>query len=438
MQVALSFIGIVLSLTFVCVVMYRGWATLVAVPLGAIIVSVFSGINPGEALTGPFIQQTANLFQTIGPMFLTGSLLASAMEFTGGTRTIGRYLAKWFGVKRCCWVIVILAGLLSYGGMSFGGYMMLYPIAVYLVRKANYSRGIVLGCILGGSWTFASWGPFAPSAGNIYIQDALGTPPSAGLVPGMVAVVVSLVANCVYLQWQVKRWQKQGRGFVAVDGDSGSAEFIEAQAANDPSFIGSIIPPVLTIVLYAAVGVNVAVSCVIAWFVCVLLNLKRFPKGKILQLATEGISKAVIPAIGMGCLGGIGAVIQQTPAFETVVQFLETTDTNPYLICLVAGNALAAMLGSASGGVALIMTSMMPYFQRVIAMGYNAGNLHRILEMASLGLDSLPCNGTIAALTAQFKTSYKESYWPVFMTCTVLNILITIVVALPLALLGFT
>ena len=264
-MIALSFVGIVVALSFVCVTMYRGWSPLVAVPCGAVILALFSGMNPGDALVGPFMKQTCNLFNTIGPLFMTGSMLASTMEHTGSARSIASFLSKTFGVKNCCWVILIVAGLLSYGGMSLGGYLIVFPIAVYLVKQANYDRNIVLGLILGGSWSFASWGPFAPSTGNIYIQNAMGTPSSAGLIPGMVALVVDIVILGFYFQWQAKRWQKQGRFYeddstVAVDENE-----MERTAATDPNLIVSLIPPILVIVLYNVVKLNIAVSCTLAW-----------------------------------------------------------------------------------------------------------------------------------------------------------------------------
>ena len=80
---------------------------------------------------------------------------------------------------------------------------------------------------------------------------------------------------------------------------------------------------------------------------------------------------------------------------------------------------------------------MQPQFEAWVADGKaTMGNLHRMVVLGSIGLDSLPHNGTILATCEMFGTTMKKSYFPVFITCTVMPIVTGAVIALPLMLMG--
>lgn len=98
---------------------------------------------------------------------------------------------------------------------------------------------------------------------------------------------------------------------------------------------------------------------------------------------------------------------------------------------------MSLVLGSASSACGTLTPAMQPVFEAWSAAGAaDMGNLHRMVVLGSIGLDSLPHNGTILATCEMFKTTMRKSYKPVFITCVAMPVITGIVIAWPLAMLG--
>ena len=65
---------------------------------------------------------------------------------------------------------------------------------------------------------------------------------------------------------------------------------------------------------------------------------------------------------------------------------------------------------------------------KYLAMGVNPEIIHRIVSVASIGLDSLPHNSAVVTLLAVCGFTHKEGYKSIFML-TVVNSLLALVVA---------
>jgi H+/gluconate symporter-like permease len=98
----------------------------------------------------------------------------------------------------------------------------------------------------------------------------------------------------------------------------------------------------------------------------------------------------------------------------------------------VATNVLAALTGSASGGMTIALDALGDTYLRLAAeQGIDPALLHRVAVIGSGTLDSLPHNGAVVTLLAVCGTTHRESYLDIVMVAIVSAVLaLAVVIAL--------
>jgi H+/gluconate symporter-like permease len=110
-------------------------------------------------------------------------------------------------------------------------------------------------------------------------------------------------------------------------------------------------------------------------------------------------------------LVGFGAVVAALPAFGVVRDAVLNIGGGPLVSLAVATNLLAALTGSASGGLTIALDALgTTYIQRAAEVGLNPALLHRVAVIGSGTLDSLPHNGAVVTLLAVCGSTHRESY----------------------------
>jgi H+/gluconate symporter-like permease len=86
----------------------------------------------------------------------------------------------------------------------------------------------------------------------------------------------------------------------------------------------------------------------------------------------------------------------------------------------IATNLLAALTGSASGGLTIALDVLGDTYLRLAAVqGIDPALLHRVSVMSAGTLDSLPHNGAVVTLLAVCGVTHRESYFDIFMVAIV-------------------
>ena len=86
----------------------------------------------------------------------------------------------------------------------------------------------------------------------------------------------------------------------------------------------------------------------------------------------------------------------------------------------LATNVLAALTGSASGGMTIALDALgETYLRLATEQGINPALLHRVAVIGSGTLDSLPHNGAVVTLLAVCGTTHRESYLDIVMVAIV-------------------
>src|SRR5262249_61349541 len=96
-------------------------------------------------------------------------------------------------------------------------------------------------------------------------------------------------------------------------------------------------------------------SVVVALFAAVVtllaLNYKRLTGLR--DTIDAGANASVLPALSVASLVGFGAVIGALPAFALVMEWVLSIEGGPLVSLATATNILAALTGSASGGLTI-------------------------------------------------------------------------------------
>ncbi len=82
----------------------------------------------------------------------------------------------------------------------------------------------------------------------------------------------------------------------------------------------------------------------------------------------------------------------------------------------MATNVLAALTGSASGGLTIALDALGGAYMQIAAeQGIDPGLMHRVAVIGAGTLDMLPHNGAVVTVLAVCGSSHRESYFDIVM-----------------------
>jgi H+/gluconate symporter-like permease len=159
-------------------------------------------------------------------------------------------------------------------------------------------------------------------------------------------------------------------------------------------------------------AVVTALACAIA--TVLLVSRRRIPNLRATMDA--GANAAVLPALSVASLVGFGAVVAAMPGFAMIRDAVLGIGGGPLVSLAAAVNALAALTGSASGGLTIALDALgNTYLTRAAQIGLDPALLHRVAVIASGTLDTVPHNGAVVTLLAVCGSTHRESYRDIVM-----------------------
>ena len=124
-----------------------------------------------------------------------------------------------------------------------------------------------------------------------------------------------------------------------------------------------------------------------------------------------GANASVLPAFSVASLVGFGAVVASLPAFALVRDWVLAIEGGPLVSLAVATNILAALTGSASGGLTIALDALgQTYVELAARTGIDLALMHRVAVIGSGTLDILPHNGAVVSLLAICGLTHRDSY----------------------------
>src|SRR5262245_24195812 len=453
-------IGILIGLGLLIWLAFRGWSVLLLAPLAAIVAAVFSGEPLLAHWTQTFMGSAATFLGQFFPLFLLGAVFGKVMEDSGSVTAIAEYMVKRLGPERAILAVVLAGAIVTYGGVSlFVAFFVLAPMARNLFRSADIPQRLMPAAIVLGTSTFTmSALPGTPSIQNAIPMPFFGTTPFAAPGLGVVASVIMLGFGLWWLGRAAETARRGGEGFgedaPVSPGDAAANEHLRERAAVAHEFDPAELvhgktttappsAPLAALPLVVVIGVNLAMSLLVlpvldtgflaeprwggtslsavggVWAVVTALacgiatalavHRRRIPQLR--QTIDAGANASVLPVVSVASLVGFGAVVAAMPAFAGVRDAVLGLGGGPLVSLAVATNVLAALTGSASGGLTIALDALgATYLARAAEIGLDPGLLHRVAVIGSGTLDTLPHNGAVVTLLALCGSTHRESY----------------------------
>lgn len=461
----MGLVGILVALGLLIWLAYRGWSVLLLAPAAAVVAAAVSREPLLAHWTQTFMGSAAQFLAQFFPLFLLGALFGKLMDDSGSVTAIARFMTEKLGPRRAMLAVVLAGAVVTYGGVSlFVAFFVLAPMAQALFRDANIPRRLMPAAIALGTSTFTMTAfPGTPAIQNAIPMPFFGTTPFAAPGLGVIASAIMLGFGLWWLSRAEAAARRTGEGFgdgaAAAPAAAADDQFIRERATTarefDPAEIGhghrSASPvPIGTAVLplVVVVSVNLLMSLVVlprldfsflaeerwgssslsalagVWSVVVALaaaivaliavNRRRLPALR--QSMDAGANASVLPAFSVASLVGFGAVVAALPAFAVVRDWVLSIGGGPLVSLAVATNVLAALTGSASGGMTIALDALGSTYMRIAAeQGIDPALMHRVATIGSGTLDSLPHNGAVVTLLAVCGSTHRESYLDIVM-----------------------
>jgi H+/gluconate symporter-like permease len=482
----MGLLGILVGLGGLIYFAYRGSSILILAPLAGLTAAAFSGQPLLASWTQIFMSNAAGFIAQFFPLFLLGALFGKLMEDSGSVTSIANYLIGTLGPERAILAVVLSGAIVTYGGVSlFVAFFVLAPMGMELFRQAGVPRRLMPAAIALGTSTFTmSAMPGTPAIQNAIPMPFFGTTPFAAPGLGIIASGIMLGFGMWWLKRAEVNARLTGEGFGPDDRDtaeeaaddpiireraSTAREFDPAEihhsavALSGPPIALAVLPIVMVIFtnllmsfvilprmdvaflaepqwgstsLYTVGGVwSVIVALLAAIVVVIVINFRSVPELRATMSA--GANASVLPIVSVASLVGFGAIVASLPAFANVRDWVLAIEGGPLVSLAVATNILAALTGSASGGLTIALDALGPsYMKRAAEIGMNPELMHRVAVIGAGTLDSLPHNGAVVTLLSVCGVSHKEGYLDIVMVAIVSALLALIVVILTGALVG--
>lgn len=459
----MGLIGILLALGGLIWLAYRGWSILLLAPAAAAVAAAFASEPLLAHWTLTFMDAAAGFVAQFFPLFLLGSLFGKLMDDSGSVTAIADVMMRRLGPQRAMLAVVLAGALITYGGVSlFVAFFVLVPMASALFRAADIPPRLMPAAIVLGTSTFTmSALPGTPAIQNAIPMPLFGTTPFAAPGLGILAGIIMLLFGL----WWLGRAQRHATTARDVDTPS-EAQLHESpvaaardplirerattasgfdpaetehggRSASRPGTMSAMLPLVVMVAINMAMslwllpnwnadflddpvwgdvtlndvgGVWSVLTALLGAIVCVVtLNWRRFPSLR--DTVDAGANAAVLPILSVASLVGFGSVVAAMPAFAAVRDWLLTIDGGPLASLAIATNVLAALTGSASGGLTIALQALGEAYMQIAAQtGLDPALMHRVAVIGAGTLDSLPHNGAVVTLLAVCGATHRESY----------------------------
>ncbi|WP_342429454.1 GntP family permease [Neobacillus sp. FSL H8-0543] len=471
----MDLIAILLALGLLMFVAYRGFSVILFAPICALLAVLL--IEPAHVLpffSGVFMEKMVGFIKSYFPVFLLGAIFGKVVEMSGIAESIAKTIVRMLGAKRAMLTIVLLGAILTYSGVSlFVAVFAIYPFAAQMFRQANIPKRLIPGTIALGAFTFTMDAlPGTPQIQNVIPIAFFKTDIYAAPILGTIGAIFVLTMGLLYLEMRRKKAERAGEGYFGFGSENAAALELalvtEKETAPDLTTEQSVLRQILAFVPLILVGVTnklfitfipqwypngfdfsaiglktyaVDVPAVAAiWAIEMALvvgivsslayNWKRVT-GNFKEGLNQSIGGSLLATMNTGAEYGFGGVIAALPGFTKISDGISGTFTNPLVNGAVTTSTLAGITGSASGGMGIALGAMADkYNQAIAAANIPPEVMHRVVAMASGGMDTLPHNGAVITLLAVTGLTHKQSYRDIFAITIIKTLAVFVIIGI--------
>ena len=407
----LSLIGLVGGLLLLIVLTIRGMNLFIAAPFCALIVAV---CNQMTILAGDsnfvvtYMSGFSGFVASWFFMFLLGAIFGKFMEDTGAADSLARAIINKLGFKKAVFAVVAACAILTYGGVSvFVVAFSVYPMALSLFKDANLPRRFIPATLAFGSVTFTMTSAGSPEIQNWIPIEYLGTSPFAAWEVSLVVAIFMALFGYWWLKKMVTNAVNNGETFVVKSIDPVIKERDYPHPAT--GIIPLAVVLLISFFLHDEYGKYALIAALGGGVLSIIVVNYRF-FDDMAEAVNMGTTGALIAIGNTAAVVGFGAVAKTTMAFQNTVELMTQIPGNELIGAAIAVSVIAGLTGSASGGQAIALPEVAPYY---LEQGVNPEELHRIVSISSGALDSLPHNGyVVTTIRAICNETHAAAYAP--------------------------
>jgi len=460
---------ILLSLGLLMYTAYRGFSVILMAPICALLAVLL--INPANVLpfySGVFMPKMVGFIKDYFLVFLLGAIFGKVVEMSGIAESIAKTIVKLIGSKNAMLTVVLLGAILTYSGVSlFVVVFAVYPFANQLFRQANIPKRLIPGTIALGAFSFTMDAlPGTPQIQNVIPTTFFGTNIYAAPFLGIIGAIFVLGVGLTYLEWRRRVAARNGDGFASgITLTEAELQQFENQSQQQDNGSGlrqfmAFVPLILVAVMnkylstaiktwypngfdFNALGLAnytvdvaktsaiwaVGLALIVGIVTAIMFDYPRVSTS-FKESVNASIGGSLLAVMNTASEYGFGAIIAALPGFAVISHALGHTFTNPLVNGAVTTTVLAGITGSASGGMSIALSAMADQYNTAIAaMGIPAEVMHRIVAMASGGMDTLPHNGAVITLLAVTGLTHKQSYKDIFAITIIKTVAVFVAIA---------
>jgi H+/gluconate symporter-like permease len=291
--------------------------------------------------------------------------------------------------------------------------------------------------------------PGTPQIQNIIPASYFGTTTWAGVGVGLFATILFMASAMGWLMFRSKSLKSKGEGY--------GGEITQKQQRDRtlPTWQASLIPLLMVIVinvilsnpfnwswgfhwdesslktliplnltlLASSVGKiqaiwSISVALIVSSFAAAYIGRKRYQSKKenLLETINFGAASSCAAVLNVASGFAFGSVMVSLHGFLPIKAILVTIgdSAGPLVSAVVTTNIMCGITGSASGGLTIALSMLgEQWAQMATAQGISLEALHRIVSIASVGIDPVPHCGALVTLLAICGLTHKDSYFDI-------------------------
>lgn len=443
---------ILVSFALLTTLVYRGHSLILFAPFCAMLAAAASPFPVMPIFSEFYMDKAAEFVKIFFPILMLGAVFAKVMDEGGMASGIAAAISRKLGKERAILAVLLGCGVLVYGGISvFVAVFVMYPFGALLFREANIPKRLLPATLWMGIFTYAMIAlPGTPQVQNIIPTSFFGTTTWAAPITGVLSALVYFGLAMVWLNYRARKLRNEGYGNHTLN------EPKPVDSSKLPHWLPSILPlaAVILVNLYmsnpfkwswayswdlhlleplnaikvplmspAVANVQAIWSLDIALVVGIVLGLiigrkQIFERGiPISQVLISGVTSSMSAVLNTASGFAYGSLIAVLPGFAVIKNALLHLHigSGPLMSEVITTNLMIAFTGSASSGITISLGMLgADWLKLANSVGMSPEILHRILDLASAGIDTVPHNGAMVTLLAVCGLTHNESYKDIF------------------------
>ncbi|MGL5349620.1 MAG: GntP family permease [Cetobacterium sp.] len=365
--------GAVLGLIIAIILIIRKANPAYSLILGAVIGGLAGGVS---------LPETVNLMisgvKDVTPAILrilTAGILAGILIKTEAATKIAETIVDTLGEKRAILALALSALILTSIGVFIDvAVITVSPIALAIARRLKMSKMAMLLAMIGGG---KCGNIISPNPNTIASAENFGASLSSVMWVNIIPALIGLVATILIANLLVEKGEK----VLEIENVEEKGEL--------PSFLGSIVGPLVTILLLAlrpAVGINVdpLIALPVGGLVGIIFMGKTGKLKESMEYGLQKMSGVAILLVGTGTVAGI---IKNSTLKDVILSLLEKASISDRLIAPIAGALMSGATASTTAGATIASAT---FSGAILAAGVSAVWGAAMVNSGATVLDHLP------------------------------------------------